>query len=166
MPSIVLVQPSPQNQRRYTLLSTWLPVVIGLGVIACESTGTMASTHTSRILRPFFEWLFGRMTDERWGFFHMLIRKGIGHIGGYGALGLCWLRAWLITFANRFSYWNWRLLCSALAVLCTFLTGAADEWHQTFLPGRTGQLSDALLDAAGAAVLILLLMIVWCTRKE
>lgn len=30
--------------------------------------------------------------------------------------------------------------------------GAADEWHQRFIPGRSTELADWLADSAGAAV--------------
>jgi len=39
-------------------------------------------------------------------------------------------------------------LCAALAAL--------DEFHQTFIPGRSGQVRDVLVDAAGAACFLLL----------
>lgn len=32
----------------------------------------------------------------------------------------------------------------------TVLYAASDEWHQTFVPGRAGAVSDVLIDAAGA----------------
>lgn len=32
----------------------------------------------------------------------------------------------------------------------TVLYAASDEWHQTFVPGRGGAVSDVLIDAAGA----------------
>ena len=41
--------------------------------------------------------------------------------------------------------------------------GAMDEWHQTYLPGRHGQISDIGFDAFGAAVGISLLA--WLQNK-
>jgi VanZ family protein len=44
--------------------------------------------------------------------------------------------------------------------LSTFLVASADEFHQSFLPNRTGQFRDVLLDSCGALVLGLLLFLV------
>jgi VanZ family protein len=30
--------------------------------------------------------------------------------------------------------------------------GISDEWHQTYVPGRSGEIADVLADAAGSAV--------------
>ena len=40
-----------------------------------------------------------------------------------------------------------------LALLGTALVASADEFHQTFLPNRTGSPWDVLLDCCGAIVL-------------
>ncbi len=44
-----------------------------------------------------------------------------------------------------------------LALLLTIFYAASDEWHQTFVPGRSGRLSDVLIDTLGAVAAILLL---------
>jgi len=144
------------------LVSTWLPVVIGLAIIAGESTPIMGSEHTSHFLRPIFARLFGPMTDAHWDLFHHILRK-CGHFAGYGTLGLVWLRAWLRTFAAR-AQWTrlqWRTNAASLGILCTMLTASADEFHQTFLPGRTGCFSDVLLDTFGAMLFTVLLSLRW-----
>ncbi len=38
-----------------------------------------------------------------------------------------------------------------LSILIAGLYACTDEYHQTFVPGRSGQLSDVLLDTIGAA---------------
>lgn len=44
------------------------------------------------------------------------------------------------------------LLACAIVILLCFLFAMADEYHQTFVDGRTGQFSDVLIDTAGACV--------------
>jgi VanZ family protein len=44
------------------------------------------------------------------------------------------------------------------------LHGAATEWIQTFVPGRTGQLTDVLIDCAGIAVGLLAVRL-WSRRR-
>jgi VanZ family protein len=125
-------------------ISAWLPVVLGVVAIAMESTELMGANHTSGPFRWLFQAIFGPVSDERWDFLHIIIRK-TGRFIGYGIIGLAWLRAWWMTLTrSRF------LHDSLLALLGTALVASADEWHQTFLPNRTGSPLDVLLDCCGA----------------
>ena len=87
---------------------------------------------------------------------HHYIRK-TGHFVGYGTMGLLWLRAWWMSLP-RAGF----LLDATLALLGTALVASADEFHQSFLPNRTGVPSDVLLDCCGAVMLTLLAYI--CAR--
>jgi VanZ family protein len=147
--------------------STWLPVAMGLTLIALESTSAMSGEKTSHALRPLFTYIFGPMSDLHWGEFHHVLRKS-GHLLGYGTLGLVWLRAWLRAFVAcaEWTTRQWRMVAAALAIGCTFLTGSADEIHQTFLPNRTGQFSDVLLDTSGALLFTVLLALRWQRQKQ
>ena len=128
-------------------ISAWLPVAIGVGAIMLESGEWMGSDHTSGPLRWLFESLFGRVADAQWELLHHIIRKS-GHFLGYGAMGLLWLRAWWMTLPRS------RFLHDAiLALLGTALVASFDEWHQSFLPNRTGSPWDVLLDCCGAIAL-------------
>ena len=50
------------------------------------------------------------------------------------------------------------------AVLCAALAGL-DEYHQTFIPGRSGELRDVCVDLAGAAVAVALVtLLLWAAR--
>jgi len=134
-------------------IGAWWPVVVCLGVIALESTEALGSDHTSGPLRAIFEAIFGTVSDVRWALVHLVIRKS-GHFIGYGLLGLAWLRAWWMTLPHS------RFLHDAtLALLGTAMTASADEFHQTFLPNRTGSPRDVLLDCCGALALQLLIYV-------
>jgi VanZ family protein len=104
-------------------------------------------------LRPIFERVFGPFEDRHWDHLHMLIRKS-GHFVGYGLVCFAFLRAWLLTLGRgaNLSAGRWRAQSVGYALAATFLVAGSDEWHQTFLPGRTGQFSDVLLDTVGGAV--------------
>ena len=39
-----------------------------------------------------------------------------------------------------------------IALVICFLYACTDEYHQTFVNGRTGQFSDVLIDTAGGAI--------------
>jgi len=143
---------SKRSDPRYWI-NAWLPVAIGIGVIMMESTEWMGSDHTSGPLRWLFESIFGPVADARWELLHHFIRKS-GHFLGYGAMGLLWLRAWWMTLPRS------RFLHDAfLALLGTALVASADEWHQTFLPNRTGSPWDVLLDCCGAITLEVLVYV-------
>ena len=131
-------------------IRAWLPVLLAVCVIAVESTADFGADHTSGPLRWVWEHLFGQVSDQHWELFHHFIRKS-GHFLGYGTMGLLWLRAWWMSLP-RAGF----LLNATLALLGTALVASADEFHQSFLPNRTGVPSDVLLDCCGAVVLLLL----------
>jgi len=134
-------------------ISAWLPVVVGICVILMESTTIFGSDHTSRPLRLIFESIFGPVESARWEDIHHYIRKS-GHFLGYGLIGLAWLRAWWMTLPqSRF------IQDARLALLGTALVASADEWHQSFLPNRTGSPWDVLLDCTGAITLQLMVYV-------
>jgi VanZ family protein len=137
----------------------WLPVAIGIGVIVIESTESFGSDHTSGPLRRIFEALFGSVSAANWELIHHYIRKS-GHFLGYGFIGLAWLRAWWFTLPRS------RFLQDAfLALLGTAMVASCDEWHQAYLPNRTGSPWDVLLDCTGAITLQLIVYVFMRTFK-
>jgi VanZ family protein len=129
------------------LLRVWLPVVLGLCIIAIESTKYLGADDTSGPLRLIYQAIFGPVSDPSWAEIHHLIRKS-GHFIGYGLLGLAWLRAWWMTLPRSIFVQD-----AVLALLGTAMTASADEYHQTFLPNRTGNPWDVLIDCCGAITL-------------
>jgi VanZ family protein len=84
---------------------------------------------------------------------HHYIRK-TGHFVGYGLIGLAWLRAWWFTLPRSHFLHD-----SLLAILGTAMVASCDEWHQTYLPNRTGTPWDVLLDCTGAITLQLIVYV-------
>ena len=72
-----------------------------------------------------------------------------GHSIAYGVLGGLLLRA---LAAGRLRGITWR--AASTAVLAAVLYGMSDEWHQSFVPGRTADRYDILADGIGAAVAV------------
>jgi VanZ family protein len=141
--------------------NVWVPVAVAVGVICVESTRTFSSQNTSSWLRPIFERLLGAFQDNTWDTFHHALRKS-GHFVGYGTVGFTFLRACLHTLGRRgvASLAAWRAEASVLAIMCTAIVASGDEFHQTFLPGRTGTPVDVLLDTAGTCTMCLLVWVV------
>lgn len=140
----------------------WLPVVICLCVISDESTDTFSAARTSGWIRHLAEAMVGPIAQSAWNQAQHIIRKS-GHFIGYGFVGLCWLRAWLLTwrFPLRRTLQLWRRISAGMALLCTMIVAILDELHQTFIPSRTGLVSDAWLDTGGAALAITLVALTW-----
>ncbi len=126
----------------------WLPSVIWLAVIVMESTNLGSSEHTSRILYPIFHYLFG-MGPQRFEVLHVILRK-TGHFVGYATLSILLFRSWRGTFPRLST--RWCLQWAVLPFACTALVASLDEFHQTFLPSRTGMFRDVVLDSFAALV--------------
>jgi VanZ family protein len=139
-------------------MRTWLPVLACAMVFAFESTPYFGADRTSAPLRRLAEMLCGYGVDAHWASIHHLIRK-TGHFMGYGIFSLVCFRAFWITLQDTTLQILRQLQSHGLAILATFLVAGADEFHQSFLPNRTGQFSDVMLDCCGAAVLCFVLFV-------
>lgn len=129
-------------------MKVWLPSVIWLAVIVTESTNLGSSEHTGQILYPIFHYLFG-MSRDRFAVLHAVLRK-TGHFVGYFTLSVLLFRSWRGTFPRLST--RWCLQWATLAFAGTALVSALDEFHQTFLPSRTGTFHDVVLDSTAALV--------------
>jgi VanZ family protein len=129
-------------------LKVWFPSAIWLAVIALESTNLGSAEHSGRILYPIFHFVFG-MDWARFAAWHALLRK-IGHIVGYFILSVLMFRSWRATFPRLST--RWCLQWATVAILSTSLVAMLDEWHQSFLPSRTGTFRDVILDSTAGLV--------------
>jgi len=148
------------NSPRQDLLKAWIAAILWLIVISIESTTYLSGQNTSHILYPIFHFLFGidAAHFEPW---HHLLRK-TGHVIGYALLSFFLFRAWRETLPVAPRRWSFRW--GSLAVLGTLLVASLDEWHQTFLPSRTGRWQDVVLDtSAGIGAQLILFL---CLRRS
>ena len=84
------------------------------------------------------------------------VRK-MAHATEYAILG-CLLTNLCLTFPMRKAYmWSW-LMGSAYA--------ATDEFHQLFVPGRSGQITDVMIDSVGCLAGCLLTCLILRTVKK
>jgi VanZ family protein len=146
------------NSDRHNLLKAWIAAILWLIVIAIESTALLSSNNTGRILYPILHYLFGLDWDhfEDW---HFLIRKG-GHVVGYGILSILLFRAWRATWPAM-SDVKWTLRWATVAILGTAFVASLDEWHQSFIPTRTGRWQDVVLDTCAGVAAQFLIFLWW-----
>jgi VanZ family protein len=148
---------------RHHVLKAWIAAILWLIVIAIESSTYLSSHNTSRILYPLLHFLFG-LNHARFEHWHVYIRKG-GHVFGYGLLSILLFRAWRETLPALGNP-KWTVRWATIAVLGTALVASLDEWHQSYLPSRTGTPWDVLLDTCAGigAQMLLFLGYVWSKK--
>ncbi len=125
----------------------WIPAIIWLCIITIESTDYLSSGHTSRILYPVLHYLLG-LDLVRFEVWHHYIRK-TGHFVGYFTLSCLLFRAWKASLPVGAAK-RWVLRWANVSFLMTVLVASLDEWHQTFIPSRTGTVRDVILDSGAA----------------
>ena len=74
-----------------------------------------------------------------------------GHAVEYGILAILISRP--LRSSHRFPLHR----ALVLAVILSGTYAASDEWHQSFVPGRSALFSDVVIDTAGAAITMTLL---------
>ena len=146
---------------RPNLLRAWWPAAAWIGLIAFESTDFFSAQNTSSVLYRLTTRLFGEINLYDFLIFHHYLRK-TGHVVGYGMLSLLLLRGWRATFGQGQAL-LWRT--ALLSWLGTAFVASMDEWHQSFIPSRTGTWRDAVLDSV-AGLVFLLVAYFWLRRSE
>lgn len=137
-------------------LKAWIAAALWLGLIAGESTNLGSAENTSKILFPLLHFLLG-LDFVRFEVWHFYIRK-TGHFFGYFMLSWLLFRAWKATLP--FPGVRWSIQWARIAFFMTALVASLDEWHQTYLPSRTGRVEDIFLDSS-AAIVAQLVIFLW-----
>lgn len=87
-----------------------------------------------------------------------VIRK-IAHFSIYTLVGLL-----LMSFISTYNLKENKRIIISLCIGVLYAT--SDEIHQLFIPGRSGQITDVILDSMGVLLGILLVLIVWEVYKK
>jgi VanZ family protein len=61
---------------------------------------------------------------------------------------------------------KWTLRWTTIAILGTALVASLDEWHQSFIPSRTGRWQDVVLDTCAGIAAQLLIFLWWMWRRK
>ena len=146
---------------RPNLVRAWWPAIVWIGLIAFESTDFFSSEHTGSMLYTILTRLFGHIDFYKFLVFHHYLRK-TGHVVGYGMLSLLLLRGWRATLGRDHAL---LLRTALLSWLGTAFVAAMDEWHQSYIPSRTGSIWDVALDTV-AGVAFLVAAYFWLRRAD
>lgn len=86
-----------------------------------------------------------------------IVRKG-AHMSEYALLAILLFYGFYNTFKNRPIF--------QLTFFTTFLYACTDEFHQLFIVGRSGQISDVLVDSGGALIGLFIIYCILCYQKK
>lgn len=137
-----------------------LPVLIWMSVIFWFSEkpadqSSQMSMSVGRIVGEICVRDFGKLPEgEQMEFAERIdhfVRKS-AHFTEYTILGILLANTYAAFGMRR---WKWFLCSSGSGILYA----ASDEFHQLFVPGRSGQVSDVLLDGCGVLAGIALILI-------
>jgi VanZ family protein len=128
------------------LLTYWLPPIIWAAVILWASTDAFSASNTGGWLERITARLGHPLAPLTSDLINYVIRK-IAHLTEYGILSALSFRA--LRGGER----RWRVRWSVGAVALAVFVASIDEFHQTFVPSRTGTWQDVVLDAGGAAIM-------------
>ena len=154
-----------------SFLRAWWPALVWVGLITLESTDQLSSDNTGSLLYKLISRFFPDVNLYNVLVLNFLLRK-TGHVVGYGILSLLLLRGWRRTLARARATFGRSTVglvtfgrTATLAWLGTALVASLDEWHQSFIPSRTGTWRDVLLDST-AGLVFLLVAYFWLRRNR
>jgi VanZ family protein len=125
-------------------LKRWWPAIVWAIAISGFSTGAFTSENTSRFIIPVLRFLLPHASPDTLALLHHIIRK-CAHFTEYFIFSLLVLRGF------RAGEKGTRLRWALLTVLIVVGYASLDEFHQSFVPGRTPAVTDVLIDTTGGA---------------
>jgi VanZ family protein len=133
-------------------LKYWLPVLLWMVFIFIGSTDLMSAEQTSRFIGPFLRWFAPDISPETIVSIQLFVRK-CAHLTEYAILSALLLRALR----------QHLLAARSVAFALAALYAVVDEFHQSFVPSRTGSPWDVVTDSIGA--ILGLIIYVRMTRR-
>jgi VanZ family protein len=142
-------------------LKRWWPALVWGAAMSGFSTAGFSSEHTSHYIIPFLRWLMPHASQEALELFHHYIRKS-AHFTEYFIFSLLILRG--IRAGHAGSHLRWALV----SILLVVGYAAMDEFHQSFVPGRTAAVTDVMIDACGGIVAQIAagLLMLWSNHRQ
>lgn len=136
----------------------WLMVAVWAGLIFYLSTSGFGVGFTEWLLLQILSLLHTTVSPHTFEVLHHLMRKA-AHMTEYAVFCLLIYAAFLD--AEDF---EWRPRLALRSVIIAGLYSLTDEYHQSFVPGRTASIIDCGIDTVGAA-LSTLIVLAWDRRR-
>ena len=136
---------------RPRVLLIWVVTLAWAGNITFLSTASFGGSVTGYLLAQLLSSLHIHLAYPTFEIVHFLIRK-LAHVTEYAILSL-----FLYFSFNPLHPESWHMRSALGAVTIAGLLSLTDEYHQSFVPGRTASIKDCGLDTFGALVGMLLL---------
>ncbi|HKQ38064.1 MAG TPA: VanZ family protein [Verrucomicrobiae bacterium] len=140
----------------------WLPVLLWLALIFSASADKGSGHRSSRIIAPIVRWFVPNISQRNLDRIVHTVRK-TAHVTEYAILALLLFRALASKPKEDASF---PLRAAIFAFGLAALYAMTDEFHQTFVPSREGQVSDVIIDSFGAALALFAVYLVGRWRKR
>lgn len=130
------------------LLVAWMSVIFGFSANDAEKSTDQSNVVTElflKIFSPGFEELDAEAQKELISRYDGPVRK-LAHFASYAALAF--LMYFTVGSIHDLPFKVFRAAFISLPICVLFAVG--DEYHQTFVDGRAGQLMDVVIDSGGS----------------
>ncbi len=136
------------------IITSWILIILWMVFIFYMSScnGNVSSDQSGTIVYILHNILGIDYSDK----LIFIIRK-CAHVSEFFILG--------ILVINLISKYNVKYSYLISFIICV-LYASIDEFHQLFVPGRSGQVTDVLIDLIGVVLGLLLVFLIRCFRKE
>ena len=132
------------------LLFLWYSMIFSFSAQNGETSGSLSGSIALKTAQVFDKLTFGHRSEENIALLaeklEFSIRKA-AHFIEYAVLGCLWFFFFRIFLGKAGG--KKQCICMLVCVGIVFLSAAGDEFHQTFISGRSGNFKDVLLDTAG-----------------
>jgi len=132
------------------LVKRWLPAIIVMVLIFCFSS--LPEKRVGQLTQPGIDFLNKVVEKVNRAYPEDIDWLKIGHVIGYALLA--------IAFRHALMQYPRVKIPNILSPLFSFLYSITDEFHQIFVPGRSSELRDILIDTSAASLAILLILII------
>ena len=136
------------------IIISWLLLILWMAFIFYMSScnGNVSSDQSGTVAYVLHNILGINYSDK----LIFIIRK-CAHVSEFFILG--------ILVINLVSKYNVKHIYLISFIICV-LYSSSDEFHQLFVPGRSGQVTDVLIDLIGVVLGLLFVFLIRCFRKE
>lgn len=140
----------------WVFVGLWMGVIFYLSHQPADESSALSSGIVQSIISAIETITRTSISDTDW--MHYIVRKG-AHLFAYFFLA--------ILFMNACKQMGWKRIYQVIiALVGCALYATTDEVHQLFIPGRSGEVKDVLIDTVGASIGIVtfLVMHTWIER--